>query len=61
MIPSTVGFLDQDFEVEEKPSKVYRMDIQGESIRGFTDKQEAMEQSARPAEQNILRSDHGGL
>ena len=45
MIPSTAGFLNQDFEVEEKPSKVYRMDIQGESIRGFTDKKEAMEQA----------------
>lgn len=45
MIPSTVGFLEQDFEVEEQPSLTYRMDLEGNSIRGFVDKQEAMKQA----------------
>ncbi|MDL2301337.1 DUF2634 domain-containing protein [Lachnospiraceae bacterium OttesenSCG-928-D06] len=45
MIPSTVGFLDQDFEIEEQPSKVYKMDLEGDSIRGGCDGQEAMKQA----------------
>lgn len=45
MIPSTVGFLHEDFENEEQPTKVYKMDLKGDSIRGFTDRKEAMEQA----------------
>jgi len=47
MIPSTVGFLSQDFEIEEQPSKVYKMDLRtdGDSVRGFTDGIEAMKQA----------------
>lgn len=45
MIPSTVGFLNQDFEIEEQPSKVYKMDLEGDSIRGFCDGQDAMKQA----------------
>lgn len=45
MIPSTSGFLQQDFEVEEQPTKVYKVDLEGNSIRGFTDKLEAMKQA----------------
>ena len=42
MIPSTVGFLNQEFEIEEQPSMTYRMDLSGDSVRGLTDSQEAM-------------------
>ena len=45
MIPSTVGFLDQDFEVEEQPNKTYKMDLNGNSVRGFCDLLEAMKQT----------------
>ena len=45
MIPSTVGFLDQDFDIEEQPSLTYKMDLDGDSIRGFVDEQEAMKQT----------------
>lgn len=45
MIPSTSGFLQQDFVVEEQPTKVYRMDLGGNSIRGFCDEAEAMKQT----------------
>lgn len=45
MIPSTVGFLDQDFEIEEQPSKNYKMDLNGNSVRGFCDELEAMKQT----------------
>lgn len=45
MIPSTVGFLDQDFEIEEQPSQTYKMDLDGDSVRGFVDEQEAMKQT----------------
>lgn len=45
MIPSTVGFLNEDFEIEEQPSKIYKMDLEGDSIKGFCDKQEAMKQA----------------
>ena len=31
MIPSTVGFLDQDFEIETQPSLTYKMDLDGQS------------------------------
>ena len=45
MIPSTVGFLDQDFEIEEQPSQTYKMDLDGDSVRGVVDEQEAMKQT----------------
>ncbi|MCM1231157.1 MAG: DUF2634 domain-containing protein [Muribaculum sp.] len=45
MIPSTSGFLQQDFEIEEQPTKVYKMDLGGNSIRGFCDGLEAMKQT----------------
>lgn len=45
MIPSTSGYLEYDFEIEEQPTKVYKMDLEGNSIRGFTDKLEAMKQA----------------
>ena len=45
MIPSTTGFLSEDFEIKEQPSKTYRMDITEERIRGFTDNAEAVKQA----------------
>lgn len=45
MIPSTVGFLKLDFEIEEQPSQTYKMDLDGDSVRGFVDDQEAMKQT----------------
>lgn len=45
MIPSTSGFLAQDFEIEEQPSLTYKMDLEGDSVRGIVDEQEAMKQA----------------
>lgn len=45
MIPSIVGFLDQDFEIVEQPSLSYKMDLNGDSVRGFVDGVEAMKQT----------------
>lgn len=45
MIPSTVGFLDQDFDIEVQSSKNYKMDLNGDSVRGFCDELEAMKQT----------------
>lgn len=45
MIPSTVGFMQQDFDIEEQPSKVYKMDLDGNSIKGFCDGVDAVKQA----------------
>lgn len=45
MIPSTGGFLAQDFEIEEQPSLTYRMDQDSDSIRGSVDRVEAVKQA----------------
>lgn len=45
MIPSTVGFLNEDFEIKEQPSKIYKMNLNNNSIRGFCDELEAMKQA----------------
>lgn len=45
MIPSTTGFLDQDFEMEEQPSRTYIMELNSNSVRGFCDELEAMKQT----------------
>lgn len=45
MIPSTVGFLDQDFEIEEQPSRTYRAELSGNSAKGFVDGREAVKQA----------------
>lgn len=45
MIPSTTGYLEQDFEITEQPTLTYRMDFQTKNIRGYADKQEAMQQA----------------
>lgn len=45
MIPSTVGFFAQDFEIEKQPGMTYRMDLDGDSVRGYVDGQEAVKQA----------------
>ena len=44
MIPSTMGFLTQDFELEEQPSKTYKINLNDNTVRGYTDGLEAMHQ-----------------
>lgn len=45
MIPSTTGYLEQDFEITEQPTHTYRMNLQTRNIRGYVDKAEAMKQA----------------
>ena len=45
MIPSTVGFLDKDFEIEEQPSFTYKMQTDTNLVRGYTDGLEAVKQA----------------
>lgn len=45
MIPSTTAFLEQDFEIEEQPTHTYKMNLESELVRGYTDGQEAMKQA----------------
>lgn len=45
MIPSVNGFLSEEFEIKEQPSKTYRMDIEAERIRGFADDINSMKQA----------------
>lgn len=45
MIPSTTGFLEQDFELEEQPTYTYKMNLDMGSIRGYTDGLDAMRQA----------------
>jgi len=44
MIPSTTGFLQQDFVIEEQPSKTYKMHLDESIILGYADGQDAMGQ-----------------
>lgn len=45
MIPSTRAFLEQDFVIEEQPTHTYKMNIESELVRGYTDGQEAIKQA----------------
>lgn len=45
MIPSTTGFLKQNFEFEGQPTNTYKMNMQLNLIRGYTDGIEAMKQA----------------
>jgi hypothetical protein len=44
MIPSTSDILTTDMEMEEQPSKTYKMDLEGTTTRGYVDGLEAMKQ-----------------
>ena len=37
MVPATIGFLDQDFEMEEQPSMTYKMNMDTGRIQGCAD------------------------
>lgn len=45
MIPSTTAFLEQDFEITEQPTHTYKMNLESNLIRGYTDGQEAIKQA----------------
>lgn len=45
MIPANLGFLDQDFEIEQQPSKTYQMILESGRIQGYTDGLEAVKQA----------------
>lgn len=45
MIPSTTAFLEQDFEITEQPTHTYKMNLESNLIRGYTDGQEAVKQA----------------
>lgn len=45
MIPSTTGFLDKDFEIEEQPSFTHKMQTDQDRVRGYTDGLEAVKQA----------------
>lgn len=45
MIPSTTGFLEQDFELEKQPTYTYKMNLDTGTIRGYTDGLDAMRQA----------------
>jgi len=44
MIPGTAAFLERDFEMEEQPTHTYKMNLERDLIRGYTDGREAMKQ-----------------
>lgn len=45
MIPAEMEFLEEDFQIEQEPSKNYRMDREKKVVRGKIDNQEAVEQA----------------
>lgn len=45
MIPSTSGFLITDLELQRQPSRTYKMNLEGDTTRGFTDELDAMKQA----------------
>lgn len=45
MIPSTIGFLNREFDIEEQPSQTYKMDLTGDTTKGFTDGLDAVRQA----------------
>ncbi len=45
MIPSTVGFLDKQFEIREKPDLTYQMHREDNLARGYVDGLEAVKQA----------------
>lgn len=46
MIPAVSGFLDQDFTIEQQPTKTFKMNLNTEdSVTGYTDEQDAMLQA----------------
>ncbi len=44
MTPESSNYFNQSFEIEEQPTKTYKMDFDLNRIRGYTDELEAMRQ-----------------
>ena len=45
MIPQKADFLNRDFEIKEQPSLAYRMNPEGNCVRGWVDGVEAVKQA----------------
>lgn len=45
MIPGTTAFLEQDFKIENQPTRTYKMDPACGFVRGYTDDCAAMKQA----------------
>ena len=45
MTPESSNYFNQSFEIEEQPTKTYKMDFDLNRIRGYTDELEAMRQA----------------
>ena len=45
MIPSTAGFLNRDFEIEEQPDRTWRMRTEDKHVQGYADGLEAVKQA----------------
>ena len=45
MIPQKADFLNRDFEIKEQPSLTYRMNPEGNCVRGWVDGVEAVKQA----------------
>ena len=45
MTPESSNYFNQSFEIEEQPTKSYKMDFDLSRIRGYTDELEAMRQA----------------
>lgn len=45
MIPQYAAVLGQDFEVGQQPTRTYRMNLESNMVRGYTDGTEAMKQA----------------
>ena len=45
MIPSTVGFLNRDFEIEEQPDRTWRMRPEDKRVQGYANGLEAVKQA----------------
>lgn len=45
MIPSFAAFWGENFEIEEQPTLTYKINMQSDTVRGYTDELEAMKQA----------------
>lgn len=45
MIPSATAFIADEFVFEEQPTRTYKMNLQNNTVCGYSDEQEAMEQA----------------
>lgn len=45
MIPSSAAFFGENFRIEEQPTRTYKINMQSDTVRGYTDEIEAMKQA----------------